>query len=181
MLTYEAGVSDLLQLLFEYKQKTLVTLEIRKMIQLKTQTPRRQSRKLCLETKICRLCGDMTKFGGYSIGIAQIHEEIKEKRNSQICPNSTIRLLVSRSDRPNMRSFSIGGIKNQHDAILESFGTIEEIIISFLAYRQQLPLFFPLLSPTHLNSPRLFAPLNLRNYSKSNFDSAAKSPLLKLF
>ena len=66
----------------------------------------------------------------YSGGIAQIDDQIKEKLNFRICPNSTISLLVSRSDRPNMRCFSIGGIKNQHDAILESFGTAEEIIYS---------------------------------------------------
>ena len=31
---------------------------------------------------------------------------------------------------PNMRCFFVGGMKNQHDAILESFGTTEEIINS---------------------------------------------------
>ena len=31
---------------------------------------------------------------------------------------------------PDMRCFSTGGKKNQHDAILESFGTTQEIIIS---------------------------------------------------
>ena len=30
----------------------------------------------------------------------------------------------------NMRCFSISGMKKQHDAILESFGTTEEIIYS---------------------------------------------------
>ena len=69
----------------------------------------------------------MKNFGGYSIAIAQIDDEIKEKLNVRICPISTISLLVSRSD---MRCFSIGGMKNQRDAILESFGTTEEIIIS---------------------------------------------------
>ena len=66
----------------------------------------------------------------YSIGIAHIDDEIKEKLNFRICPNSTISLLVSRSEMPDMRCFSIGRMKNQHDAILESFGTTEEIIIS---------------------------------------------------
>ena len=66
----------------------------------------------------------------YSIGIAQIDDEIKEKLNFRICPNSTISLLVSRPDMPDMRCFSIGGMKKQHDAILESFGTTEETIIS---------------------------------------------------
>ena len=79
---------------------------------------------------ICRLSSGMMKFGGYSIRIPQIDAEIKEKLKFRICPNSTINLLVSRSDMPNMRCFSIGGMKNQHDAILESIGTTEEIIIS---------------------------------------------------
>ena len=83
---------------------------------------------------------------------------------------------------PNMRCFSIGGLKNQHDAILESFETTEEIIYS-LAYRQQLTLSFPLLSSTLkiFNLPLLFVILNLRNYSQSNFDLAAKSPRSKIF
>ena len=72
------------------------------------------------------------KFGGYSIGIAQIDEEIKEKVNFRICPNSTISLLVRRCDMPNMRCFSIDGMKKKHGAILESFGTSDEIIISLI-------------------------------------------------
>ena len=50
---------------------------------------------------------------------------------------------------PNMHCSSIGGMKNQHDAILDSFGTTAQLKRSFirsLAYRQQLNLFFPLLS-----------------------------------
>ena len=77
--TCQAGVSKLLQQVFEYKQETLVTEEIRKMIKLKTQTIRRQSWRLCLEIKFCRLCCDMTIFRGYSIGNAQIDDEIKQK------------------------------------------------------------------------------------------------------
>ena len=73
----------------------------------------------------------MIKFGGYSIGIAQIDDEIKEKLYYRICPNSTISLIVSRSDVPNVHCFSIGGMKNWHDAIFEQFGTTEQIIISF--------------------------------------------------
>ena len=69
-------------------------------------------------------------FGGYLIEIAQIDDEVKEKLNFRICLNSTISLLVTRSDMLHMRCFSIGGIKNQQDAILGSFGTTEEIIIS---------------------------------------------------
>ena len=45
-----------------------------------------------------------------------------------ICPISTISLFFSRSDMPDMRCFSIGGLKTQHDAILESLGTTQEII-----------------------------------------------------
>ena len=39
----------------------------------------------------------------YSGGIAQIDDEIKEKINFLNCPISTISLLVSRPDMPNMR------------------------------------------------------------------------------
>ena len=38
--------------------------------------------------------------------------------------------MVSKSDMPDIRCFSIGGMKYQLDAVLESFGTTEEIIIS---------------------------------------------------
>ena len=62
--------------------------------------------------------------------IAQIDHEIKEKFIFRVCPKSTISLLVSRSDMPHMRCFSIGGRKNQHDAILESFRTTKEINFS---------------------------------------------------
>ena len=65
----------------------------------------------------------------YSGGIAQIDDEIEEKLNFRICPKSTISLLVSRYDIMNMCCSPIGGMKKQHDAILESFGTTEEIII----------------------------------------------------
>ena len=70
----------------------------------------------------------MTKFGGYPIEIAEIDDEIKEKLKFRICPISTITLLASRVNMSNMRCLPIGGMKKQHDAILESFGTIEEII-----------------------------------------------------
>ena len=86
----------------------------------------------------------MAKFGGYSIGIAQIGDEIKEKLNFRICPISTISLLVSRSDIPIMRCFSIGGMKKQYAAILESFGTTEEI---FSPLTCLLSTTYPLLSP----------------------------------
>ena len=88
------------------------------------------------------------KSGEYSIRIAQIDDEIKEKLNFPICPNSTISLLVSRSDMPDMRRFSNDGMKNQHDAILKSFGTTEEIIISLTPLPSKTYSFFPLLSST---------------------------------
>jgi len=70
--------------------------------------------------------------------------KLKKKLNP---PNSTISQLVSRSDMPDMRCFSIGGVKKQHDAILESFGTTEEIKISLtrLPSTTYSPLFFSLL------------------------------------
>ena len=83
-----------------------------------------------LPLNICRLCSGMNKFGGCSIRIAQIDDESKEKLTFRIRTNSTSSLLVSRSDMSNMRCFSIGGMKNQHDTILQSYGTTEEIIIS---------------------------------------------------
>ena len=69
----------------------------------------------------------MTKCGDYLIEIAQIDDEIEEKLKFS---NSIISLLVSSSDMLDMRCFSIGGMKNQHDAILEPFGTTDEIISS---------------------------------------------------
>ena len=66
----------------------------------------------------------------YSGEIAQNDDEIKEKLNFRICPNSTIGLLVSRPDMSDMRCFPIGAMKKQHGAILKSFGTPEEIIYS---------------------------------------------------
>ena len=71
----------------------------------------------------------MTKFGGYSIGIAQIDDENEEKLKFRFCLQS-ISLLARRYDMPNMRCFSIGSMKNQQDAILESFGTTAKIISS---------------------------------------------------
>ena len=70
----------------------------------------------------------MIKFGDYSGGIAQIDDEIEEKLNFRICPNSTNSPLASRCGMSNMRCFPFGGMKKQHDAILEPLGTIEEII-----------------------------------------------------
>ena len=88
--------------------------------------------------------------------------------------------LASRYDMSNMRCFPIVGMEKQHDAILESFGT-NEIIYSLT----RLPsTTYSLLSSSTLeilNFPPLFALLNLRNYSESNSDLAAKSLLSKLF
>ena len=72
----------------------------------------------------------MIKFGDYSGGIAQFDDEIEEKLNSRNCPKSTISLLASKYDIMNMCCFPIGGMKKQHDAILESFGTTEGIILT---------------------------------------------------
>ena len=112
----------------------------------------------------------------YSSGIAQIDDEIEEKLNFRICPNSTISLLASRYEMSNMRLFSIGGMKKEHDAILESSGTTEGIINSLTRLPSTTYSFFPLLSSTLkiLNLPLLFDILDLRNYSKSNSDLAAK-------
>ena len=92
---------------------------------------RRQNWRFCLLVKICRHYGDrgeITSYSDYSGGVAQIDDEIEEKLNFRICPKSTISLLASRYDVPIMRCFPIGSMKKQHDAILESFGTTEEII-----------------------------------------------------
>ena len=70
----------------------------------------------------------MKRFGGYLIGFAQIDDEIKEELNFRNCPISIISLLVSRSDMSNMHLFSFGGMKKQHDPVLESFGITEKII-----------------------------------------------------
>ena len=36
------------------------------------------------------------RFGGYSVGIAQIDDEIEEELNFRFCPKSNISLLASR-------------------------------------------------------------------------------------
>ena len=104
---------------------------MRNVTKLKTQIIQRQSWISSSTLNFCRICGNMRKFGGYSIGIAQIDDEIKEKLIFRICPNSAISFLVSRSYILDMRCFSIGGMKNQHDATFESFGLTEEIMFSF--------------------------------------------------
>ena len=97
---------------------------------------------------ICRLCGDMTKSGDYSIGIAQTDEKTDECWKFRFCPKSTISLMVSWSDIPDMRCFPFGGKKNQRDAILKTFGTTEDIIASLTGLPSttySLPLFCLLL------------------------------------
>ena len=126
---------------------------------------------------ICRLCGGMKKFGGYSIRIAQIDDEIEEKLNFRICPKSTISLLASRYDMSNMCCFPIGGMKKQHDAILEPFGRTEGIIVfthSPTANNLLSSFLFPFtLKNFEISSSLAF--LDLRNYSKSNSDLSAKT------
>ena len=99
----------------------------------------------------------MMKLWDYLGEIAQIDDEIQEKLNFRICPNSAISLLASRSEMTNMRSFPIGGMKKQHDAILESSGTTEGIINSLTRLPSTTYSFFPLLSSTLkiLNLPLL--------------------------
>ena len=127
--------------------------------------------------KSCRFCSDMTKLGGYSIGIAQIDDELEEKLKFGFCPKFTISQLVSWSDMPDMRCFSIGGMKNQHDAILKSFGLTEKIIISLS--RLSSATYSLLLNSC--KSPLIFALLNLQNYPKSKSDIATKSTSSKQF
>ena len=123
------------------------------------------------------------KSGGYSIEIAQIDDEIEEKLNFRICPNSTISLLDSRYDMSIMRCFPIGGMKKQHYAILESFGTTEgnifithsptvnNLLSSFLLSLTLKTLKFPL--------PLLFSIFEI--ILSQNFDLAAKSLSSKFF
>ena len=65
----------------------------------------------------------------------------------------------------NMRCFPIGGMKKQHDAILESFGTTEEIILithSLTVNNLLSPLlFFPTLKTLKISLPLLSRPSKL--------------------
>ena len=156
---------------------------MRKVIKLKTQTIRRQSCRLYLGLNICRLYGGMMKFGGYSIGIAQINDEIEEKINFRICPNSTISLLASRYGMSNMCCFPIGGMKKQHDAILESFGRTEGIINSLTRLPSTtcslLSSSLLLLKTMKFPHPLLFSIFEI--ILSQNFDLAAKSLSSKFF
>ena len=175
-----------------------MTQEIQKWLSPKTQITRRHSWRLYLRINICRLYGSMKKFGGYSIGIAQIDDEEEEKLSFRICPNSPVSLLVTRSDMPDMRCFSLGGLKNQHDAVLESFGTTEKLIFSLtrlpsttycllssspqLLKKWNFPLFLLFSSFENILSQTLTWRRNsfYRNYSKSRFDLAAKRSSTKI-
>ena len=125
----------------------------------------------------------MTKFGGYSIGIAQIDDEIEEKLGFKICPKSTLSLLASRYDMSNMRCFPIGGMKKQHDAILESFGRTEGIIFSLTRLPSTtcslLSSSLLLLKTFKFPLPLLFSIIEV--ILSQNFDLAAKSLSPKFF
>ena len=97
-------------------------------------------------------------YQGYLVRIAQIDEKSQEKYKKRYCPNSPISVLVKCSDMLDMRCFPIGGMENQHDAILESTSATEEIIIPltrlpsttyslFLTYFFSLFVFKPLKDP----------------------------------
>ena len=136
-----------------------------------------------LPINIWRLYGVVIKFGDYSGGIAQIDDEIEEKLKFRICPNSTISPFVSKYDMSNMRCFPIGGMKKQHDAILESFGTPEAIILTTHSptVNHLLSSFIFSFTLKNLEISSSLAFLDLRNYSKSNSDLAAKRSLVKIF
>ena len=84
---------------------------------------------------------------------------------------------------PIMPCFPIGGMKKQHDAILESFGTTEEIILitHSLTVNNLLSSFLFGSTLKNFENFSSLAFLDLRNYSKLNFDLAAKLPFLKFF
>ena len=70
------------------------------------------------------------RFWGYTIGIAQIDDKIREKLNFQKFPDSTVNLILLQVWHAQHTLFFDWWKKNQLDAILESFGTTEEIKIS---------------------------------------------------
>ena len=119
----------------------------------------------------------------YSGEIAQIDDQIKKKLNFRICVNSTISPLASRFDMSKMRCFPIGGMKKQHDAILKSFGTTQEFIYSLTRLPSTTYSLLPcsLFDFKNLELSSSLAFLDLRNYSESSFDLAAKSLSSKIF
>ena len=67
---------------------------------------------------------------GYSVGNEQSDDKsLKRNKHSETAIFATL-LMDSDVDMPDMRCFSISGMKNQNDAVLESFGATEEIIFS---------------------------------------------------
>ena len=76
---------------------------------------------------LCRHYGDSWKLEGYLDGIEQFHHKVKNFQKLRSYPNSSICPLVRWSDISEMRCFPNAGMKNKHDAIMESFGTMEEI------------------------------------------------------
>ena len=70
----------------------------------------------------------------YSGGIAQI-DEIKEKLNFRICPNSTIGLLASWYDMSNMRCSPTGGKKNSMMPFSSHLARPKASFIHSLAHR----------------------------------------------
>ena len=95
--------------------------------------------------------GEMMRLLGWNCTIWWLNQK---KLNFWFCPQSTINLMASRPDMPHMHRFSIGSMKNQHDAILQSFGTTVEIIISLtrLPSNNQSPVFSYLFFLPQFNS-----------------------------
>ena len=109
---------------------------MQKMITSKNETIRQQSLRLRLQINNYGHYGNRGRLRDYSGGIRQTDDKSKEKLNFRIYPNPTSSLLVSRLHLLNLRWFSIGGIKNQHDAILESFGFKNLELASSVCYSQ---------------------------------------------
>ena len=128
----------------------------------------------------------MTSFAGYWIGFAQIDDEINETSKFRPHQNSTINLLICSVDMPDMSCFANGAIKQQHFAILQSFGMTEGIIFPFTRLPSTtqsflLSYFISLLIQKLLKPPLLFDLPTSLNFSNSKFGWAAKSSLSDLF
>ena len=71
--------------------------------------------------------------GNYEINRVELHKlmmKLKKFIIFRIFPTSTIGPLASKYGISDMPCFPIGGMKKQHEFILESFGTTEGIIYS---------------------------------------------------
>ena len=75
-------------------------------------TQRMQIDARYLPKNVWRPYGGMMKFGGYPIGIAQIHDEIKEKLNFRTFPNSKTELTDFCNSNP-VRYWSFENCKNE--------------------------------------------------------------------